>query len=248
MARKKVKGSKQYRMKVVPHRPFFGAFSVLGVTLLVLATSAAAYFAGQHKMRLALDRKTQVHEKAESHLDKLRRENEELRMRVATAEQSVAIGEQANEKVRAELVEKESLIAELRQEISFYRGIMAPADGSKGVSIGRFIISQTGNARRYQYKLLVQQSSARHNVVTGSATFTVVGTEAGQPKRYPLSTLSQQVDSESIPLRFKYFQNIEGELHLPPDFEPEGVELTLKSSARKGFNIERRYGWLVQKT
>lgn len=247
MARK-VKGSKQYRMKVVPDRPFSGALSVVGAAFLVLATSAAAYFAGQHHLRGNLDRKTLAHEEALQQLDELKSENEALRLRVATAEQSLVIGEQASEKVRAELVQKESRIAELKQEISFYRGLMAPADGSDGVSIGRFSISQTADARRYQYKLLVQQSATRHNVVKGHATFTVVGRQDGQPKRYPLSDLSPQVDSESIPLRFKYFQNIEGELQLPQGFEPEGVELSLKSSGRKGFNIEQRYGWLVQKS
>lgn len=249
MARtRKVKGSKQYRMKVVPHRPFSGVFSTLGVALLVLATSAAGYFAGQYHLRKGLNSESTAHELARRELDKLRSENEALRLRATTAEQSLVIGEQANDKVRTELVEKESRIAELKQEISFYRGLMAPADGSDGVSIGRFSISQTADARLYQYKLLVQQSATRHDVVKGNATFTIVGRQDGQPKRYPLSDLSQQVDSESIPLRFKYFQNIEGELQLPQGFEPEGVELSLKSSGRKGFNIEQRYGWLVQKS
>ncbi|AMX01559.1 DUF6776 family protein [Microbulbifer thermotolerans] len=246
MARK-VKGSKQYRMKVVPDRPMSRAFSTVGVALLVLATSTSAYFAGQHHLRSSLDQKTVAHEQALHQLEALKSENEALRLRAVTAERSLAIGEKASEKVRAELVQKESRIAELKQEISFYRGLMAPADGSEGVSIGRFSISQTADERRYQYKLLVQQSATRHQLVTGRAIFTVVGRQDGQPKRYSLSELSPQVDSESIPLRFKYFQNIEGELRLPQGFQPEEVELSLKSSGRKGFNIEQRYGWLVQK-
>ena len=235
-------------MKVVPHRPFFGPLSIMGVALLVLSTSAGAYFAGQHQLRKTLDQTSREHEKVLVELEKVRSENESLRIRAATAEQSVTIGEQASESVRGELVEKENQIAELKQEISFYRGIMAPSEGSEGVSIGRFSISEAGDSRRYQYKLLVQQSSARHDVVTGAARFTIFGQVDGEVRRYALADLSEQVDSESIPLRFKYFQNIEGELQLPEGFEPEGVELSLKSSKRKGFNIDQRYGWLVQKT
>ncbi|WP_295803415.1 DUF6776 family protein [uncultured Microbulbifer sp.] len=247
MARK-VKGSKQYRMKVVPHRPFFGAFSVMGVALLVLSTSAGAYYAGQYQLRKELDQETREHDQATEQLDKLRAENEALRVRAASAEQSVTINQQAGESVRAELVAKDNQIAELKQEISFYRGIMAPDEGSDGVSIGRFSISETSNAGRYQYKLLVQQSAARHQVVTGDVRFTIFGQLNGVETRYALADLSEQVESEHIPLRFKYFQNIEGELQLPEGFEPEGVELSLKSSKRKGFNIDQRYGWLVQKT
>ncbi|WGL14987.1 hypothetical protein PVT68_09360 [Microbulbifer bruguierae] len=243
----KVKGSKQYRMKVVAHRPIHGIFSVLGVTLLVLSTSAGAFFAGQYQLSKSLDEKSRAHAKSLSEVVRLNAEIESLRVRTATAEQSVAIGEQASESVRAELVAKDDLIAELRQEISFYRGIMAPDEGSDGVSIGRFSISEAGE-RRYQYKLLVQQSAARHQVVTGAVNFTIVGQVDGESRRYALSDLSQQVESESIPLRFKYFQNIEGELQLPEGFVPEGVELTLKSSKRNGFSIEQRYGWLVQQT
>ncbi|MCO1333426.1 hypothetical protein MO867_03640 [Microbulbifer sp. OS29] len=244
----KVKNSKQYRMKVVPHRPFSGVIAVVGVAFLVLAASAGSYFAGQYQLRQNLDKKTLEYTRVLDRLTGLESENESLRVRVATAEQSLTIGEQASESVRAELVQKESQIAELKQEISFYRGVMAPADDGEGVSIGRFILSQTADPRNYQYKLQVQQSAARRNVVKGSATFTVVGREGGEPKSYPLRDLSEQVDSESILLRFKYFQNIEGELRLPEGFVPEGVELSLKSSERKGFNIEQRYGWLVQES
>ncbi|MFD1216038.1 MULTISPECIES: DUF6776 family protein [Microbulbifer] len=235
-------------MKVVPHRPFFGAFSMMGVALLVLSTSAGAYFAGQYQLRKTLDETTRQHEQVLGQLEEVRKENESLRLRAATAEQSVTIGEQASESVREELVQKENQIAELKQEISFYRGIMAPSEGSEGVSIGRFSISQAEDGHRYQYKLLVQQSSARHQVVTGAARFTIIGKEGEEIRRYALADLSEQVESESIPLRFKYFQNIEGELQLPEGFEPEGVELSLKSSKRRGFNIDQRYGWLVQKT
>jgi len=243
-----VKGSKQYRMKVVPHRPFSGVITTGGVALLVLITSSSSYYAGQYHLRKNLDGKTREYTRVLGRLEALKSENETLRMRAATAEQSLTIGEQASESVRTELVQKESQIAELKQEISFYRGVMAPADGGEGVSIGRFILSQTADARSYQYKLQVQQSAARRNVVKGAATFTVVGRQDGEPKSYPLKDLSEQVDSESIPLRFKYFQNIEGELRLPEGFVPEGVELSLKSTGRKGFSIERRYGWLVQKS
>ncbi|MCA0900469.1 MULTISPECIES: DUF6776 family protein [Microbulbifer] len=247
MARK-VKGSKQYRMKVVPHRPILhGVFSVLGVSLLVLSTSAGAFFAGQYQISKSLDEKSRAHARALDEVDHLRAQIETLRIRATTAEQSVTIGEQASESVRSELVSKDSQIAELRQEIAFYRGIMAPAEGSEGVSIGRFSISEAGD-RRYQYKLLVQQSAARHQVVTGAVRFTIVGQTDGEARRYALADLSQQVESESIPLRFKYFQNIEGELQLPEGFVPEGVELSLKSSKRKGFNIDQRYGWLVQQS
>ncbi|WP_226665089.1 DUF6776 family protein [Microbulbifer aggregans] len=247
MARK-VKGSKQYRMKVVPHRPFQGVFSVLGVSLLVLSTTAGAYFAGQYQLRKGLDQKTRQHEQAEKQLQALQDEIETLRVRAASAEQSVTISEQASESVRAELIAKDNKIAELNKEISFYRGIMAPNEGSDGVSIGRFSISEAGTPGRYQYKLLVQQSAARHQVVTGAVRFTIFGQLNGAEQRYALSDLSSQVESVSIPLRFKYFQNIEGELQLPEGFEPEGVELSLKSSKSKGFSIDQRYGWLVQKT
>ncbi|WP_445365475.1 DUF6776 family protein [Microbulbifer sp. ANSA001] len=243
-----MKGSKQYRMKVVPHRPFSGVITAGGVALLVLVTSASSYYAGQYQLRKNLDEKTREYTRVLGRLEALNSENETLRMRAATAEQSLAIGEQASETVRTELVQKENQIAELKQEISFYRGVMAPADGGEGVSIGRFILSQTADARSYQYKLQVQQSAVQRNVVQGSATFTVVGRQDGELKSYPLKDLSDQVESVSIPLRFKYFQNIEGELRLPEGFVPEGVELSLKSTGRKGFNIEQRYGWLVQKS
>ncbi len=237
-----------HRMKVVPHRPYLGFFLLLGVVLLLLVSTSATYFAGRYQLAKRMEEKTRAFQQTEAQLVQLKDENNTLRLRLAAAEQSVTIGEHVGESVREELVQKESEIAELRQKVSFYRGIMAPEDGSGGVSISNFSIFETSGARRYQYKLLVQQSAVRHQLVTGTVNFTVVGKVGGQAQRYTLNDLSSEGNSPLIPLRFKYFQNIEGELQLPEGFEPEGVELSLKSNRRKGFSIDQRYGWLIQKT
>lgn len=248
MARKKVKGSKQYRMKVVPHRPVFGLMSVAGIAGLLLVATWSAYYAGQYQERNRSEEQARQLNQLRSQFLNTSTENERLRVELASAEQSALIEQKASEQVRAELVLEQSRIAELREEIAFYRGLMAPAAAEQGVSVGDLTISPTAAERRYQYKLVVQQLAANHQIVTGYVSMKVVGSENGGEASYPLHVLSGDVEAERIGLRFKYFQNIEGELQLPEGFTPERIELSLRSGGRSGANVDKRYAWLVQES
>jgi hypothetical protein len=60
---------------------------------------------------------------------------------------------------------------------------------------------------------------------------------------YPLSELSDDVEEQEVPLRFRYFQAIEGEMVLPEGFQPEGLRIVARSQAPRKAEVTERFPW-----
>ena len=101
-------------------------------------------------------------------------------------------------------------------------------------------------AGRFQFRVLVQQSSRKHELMTGTLRVSVVGENAGKPAEFDLSDLSLQVPKADIRLRFKYFQAIDGALTLPEGFTPQLVQMLAKSTNPRRSEISKEFPWAVQ--
>ncbi|MBU3069465.1 hypothetical protein KOI40_06500 [Aestuariicella sp. G3-2] len=243
-----VKGSKQQRMVVVPYRPWRKAM----LTLLLLAVSAAAvygsYWFGQNQSHNLQEEAVAERDRLRVELADATSEADRLRQEVVNLKLGAEVDRKASEGVRNEVLELKSEIAGLQEDISFYRGLMSPSDNAQGLTIGSLNVISTGVPRQYEYKLVVQQLATKHNLLKGSLKFTIVGRQGEQLVTLPLKDVSDNVTSESITLRFKYFQTIEGRISLPASFEPERIELVAKSSGREPVVVEKKFGWLVQES
>jgi hypothetical protein len=243
-----VKGSKQSRLKVVEDRPLF----IWGTRLLLLL-AVVALVGGAHRYGISQGRQGQI--VAEEELLRLRQELAEtrafetdLRQQLANLRLGSQVDRQASEDVRQEVIELKNQLAELQEENSFYRNLMAPADNKEGLNFGAVEVSDTDVPRQYRYKVVLQQLATSHQLLSGTLTFNVVGRRDDIVTVLPLKDISEDIDSVNIKLRFKYFQTVEGLLQLPPGFEPERIELVARSTGRNAVTVEKRFGWLVEET
>ena len=76
---------------------------------------------------------------------------------------------------------------------------------------------------------VAQQQARKHPEVKGSLSAQVLGRRAGEEASYPLGELSKEFGGESVPLAFRYFQAVEGDLELPAGLVevPQEVETQL---------------------
>lgn len=243
-----VKGSKQSRLKVIEDRPL-----VVWGTRLLLLLAVVALVGGAYQYGISQGRQGQII--AEEELLRLRQELTETRTLEADLRQQLAnlrlgstVDRQASEDVRQEVIELKNQLAELQEENSFYRNLMAPSDNKEGLNFGAVEVSDTDVPRRYRYKVVLQQLATNHQLLNGTLTFNVIGRRDGVVTVLPLNDISEDVDSVNIKLRFKYFQTVEGHLQLPPSFEPERIELVARSTGRNAVTVEKRFGWLVEET
>ncbi|MCV6627538.1 MAG: hypothetical protein OIF38_15680 [Cellvibrionaceae bacterium] len=242
-----VKGSYQYNLRVVPDEPghrYLGKFAVAAV---IIALIAGAYLYGRYEQRDQRQEALVELDLVRSQLREKAVEAEELRQQVANLALGAQVDQKANEDVRGEVIRLKAQIAELEENVSFYRGLMSPTENKRGLTIGSLDVIATGTPRHYQYKLVVQQLASNHGHLRGHMQFTVVGRDAdGSARSYALKDLSSGVGSDQIRLGFRYFQNVSGEMVLPEGFTPERIELVAKSSGKDAVKVEKKFGWPVQ--
>lgn len=241
-----VKGSRAYQYKLVKYRPTLWAIIATVITAAVLIAVQASWWLG-HKQGMsqqeeALDDLAQ----AKRDLRSAQQSHTELRQRLANIKLGSEVDKNALEVIREEVTELKQAIAQLEEENQFYRNLMAPTDNKRGLTFGVVEISQTDRPRTYRYKVVMQQLATQHNLLNGTLNINIVGRMDGNLRVFALKELTSGMDSTNIKLRFKYFQNIEGELVLPQGFEPERIELEARSTGSNAVTVEKRLGWLVE--
>jgi len=241
-----VKGTKQYRVKVIEDRPFLRwsivSASIILAVVAVVFSHKSGYSTGMAKQAVSLEELANL----QVELDVTKKRALELAQQVANVNLGSEVDRKANEEIRQEVISLKEQIALVQEENSFYRGLMAPTKNKRGLTFGVVELNQTERSRIYGYKVIMQQLATNHQLLNGDLHYRVVGRNAVGDVAYGLHQLSDTVSSESIKLRFKYFQTIEGELLLPEGFEPLGIELVARSKGKDPVTVEKRFGWLVE--
>ncbi len=169
-------------------------------------------------------------------------ENMELREKIAVFERSTVVDEKAYTAVEDSLRLLQDELAELKQQVSFYQGIVSPADASLGVQVQNLKLERLSEGNDFHFKLILIQGPARARRVTGTVTFIVAGVQDGEQKSLSLKELSGG-EMTSLKYRFKYFQNFQGDFILPDTFEPMRVTVRVTPQGAKAKDVEKVFQW-----
>jgi hypothetical protein len=243
-----VKGSKQEKMVVVPYRP--GRRFAL-VTLLVLGAGAGAVggfmFGYTNTLRIQQSEQATQQELSEQ-LISIETENAELRRQVAILDRSSVMDQLASEVVQETLLSLRGRVGQLEQDVVYYRQVVSAEIEDTGLIISQLDIDATREANRYRYKLVLRQQDADGDTfLTGYVNVNLVGSQGEEQQILSLRELSAEQDELNIRLRFKYFQNIEGELVLPDNFVPDRLQVAAVSVEPVGKSINQDFSWVVER-
>jgi hypothetical protein len=241
-----VKGSKQEKMVVVPYRPWQAWWLRGGVVAVVLLTAASAYEYGYRRGVFENGDARAERDQLQSEMVLVASENTALRQRILNLEQASTVDKQALESVQQTIVGLRENISQLEEDVLFYKQIMSPENAESGLVIGQLDLVATESPGTIRYKLELKQQGNNENLVTGYANINVLGQQDDQEVSIPLRNLSSSEQSLDIRLQFRYFQNIEGELVLPDDFEPTKVQILAVAEGAGAKTVQKSFGWLVE--
>lgn len=241
-----VTGSKQYRSIVVQDRPGLRAGVIISVVVFIAIIASLVYWLSTRSNPEQLQQLITENEQLKSQLSDVSANFEEVSQNLANIKTGADIDRQAVNQVRAVVSEHKQTINELNEEISFYKGLMSPTETEKGLGIRSWELYPGKSPRHHQFKLVIQQLAVKHSILKGAVNVDIVGKRAGVEETLSLDILSQQIETASIKLRFKYFQYINGELELPIGFVPERIEIVAKATTPKKVTVEKLFGWVVQ--
>ena len=216
------------------------AFAAAAVLVAAIAGWAAGYYLGHADGKqaardlAALDAR---HRDLQATLEHLEQDLTDARVG-----QRVAAG--FDEQMRIALAEKTARIGVLEDEVRLYRNLMTPGDGSE-VRIAGLELSERLDRRGVRFRLLLVQSADQREYVSGRVELVVVGERNGEAAVLEGRFFDGGSD-RPLEFRFRYLQDLTGEIELPEGFRPEAVQVVVRGEGREEFELERTFSWQIQ--
>lgn len=208
---------------------------MFAAVFLVLSSSAAFYLLGytfEHaRFNAAFDELAQI----EGFDDTLDEQDTALKL--------VAVKTRANllretvQQMRNELYQKERDLAEMKEQLYFYRRVIAPEDLQQGVAILSAHLEKPAADGRFPFELVLRQGARKDKMARGSVHLRMAGTLDGAGRRLPMNDFYEGERQ----FAFKYFQRIKGRISVPEHFVPAKVEVEV--SAEKADPVVRQFRW-----
>lgn len=241
-----VSGSPHGGMRVVAHEPWRRSLMLVLLGLLILAAVGFGFWLGLSVSgldRTYLDALETRHRAGQARIGIL---NQQL----ADARLAQSIDAQAAGSLRETLGELRGEVAGLKEEVTFYKSLMAPSSLERGLQIANFELGRGDARNSFTYRLMLTQAKERRDWVQGKVEVQVHGTRAteqgeGAQEVLPLTELAE-LESYPLRFRFRYFQNLSGTVTLPEGFRPQAVLITVTPKGRSADAAQRSFDWIVQ--
>lgn len=167
----------------------------------------------------------------------------ELKQEIALLETHREIDVEAYKVVEADLIDLQRKIQEQRDAIAFYRGIVSPADGGRGLRVQDFKVTKGKEEGQFYMRLVLVQVMQHDRSVKGDVEFSLEGSQDGKAKTYSLQELQPTDAKNNWPFAFRYFQDFDRELILPTGFTPEKVNIEVKSRTKSIASVKQSFLW-----
>ncbi|MDG2377102.1 MAG: hypothetical protein P8M18_12220, partial [Woeseiaceae bacterium] len=168
-----------------------------------------------------------------------------LKQEIALLETHREIDREAYMVVEMNLANQERKIQEQSDAIAFYRGIVSPKDGGRGLRVQGLKLTQGKDDRHYNLRLILVQVMQHDRSVKGQVDFSLEGAQNGVVTTYKLAQLLPENQSSGWPFAFRYFQDFDRELVLPEGFAPEKITVEVISNTKSIASVTQNFDWLA---
>ena len=230
------------KLIVVPYQPGKRARQSLFFVISSIAIAVVGFFAGESRLSYQYDAAVEERDNLLLELRRVRGRETGFRQSVANLERGRAIDSQAQQDVQATIRGLEQDASQLKADVTFYKNILAPADNTKGLQIQKMEISATSDSNRYAYKIVLTQVANNKRYVNGVVAVNFIGSIDGKKEILPLRDISE-VKELGVKFKFRYFQDIAGELTIPKNFTPEKIQVVAQASGKKSTRVEHTFDW-----
>ncbi len=239
----------QPRIVVAQHRPWRRPI-LIAVSVGALAVSAwglysytrASTVSGFASAKLEVEELREERRRLTRDLRAAREEVNSLKEQVVYVQRSTEIDTQACGGVLQSMTELQAEASDLREQLAFYRGIVAPEQSRAGVRVYEFKLAQAATAGNLRYDLVLIQSVRHDRRVAGRVEIELLGKLKGSEQRLPLAQLAVG-EARNLVFSLKYFEEFSGEFRLPEGFVPTRVTVALVPAIDGAPRIEEAYEW-----
>ena len=166
---------------------------------------------------------------------------DQLEQQVATLTRSDQISRQANSELQGTLGERDEEIASLRADIAFYERFVGATGQRRGLSVHELKLVPQRDPQLWHVVATLTQNMNRGAVSRGRLELIVEASEGGRMLKLDLAELRQQKNAPGLDYSFKYFEQVEGAIVLPPGVKP--VRVIARLLPQSGAPVEQSFTW-----
>jgi hypothetical protein len=193
----------------------FVAALLIALFAVYVVYELGRYNAGYDRQAVAQQR-TELEVKIE-HLEK---DNREMRTQLAELDTFRVGRAREQAELAKSMGELQAQVAQQSQELAFYRGVVAQGAASIGIKIEQVRITATEHPGVYSVHLSLLRSGRADTDALGSLLLGLDGAANGEAKSLDFAALTAGRVHE-LHYNFRYFQDFDQELTVPPTFKPE---------------------------
>jgi len=213
---------------------------LVGLFAFYVVYELGRYNAGYDRQAVAQQRV-----ELEVQIEHLEKANREMRTKLAELD-TIRVGrarEQAE--LARSLGDLQAQVARQSQELAFYRGVVAQGAAAIGVKIEELRITAGSRPGIFIAHLSLVRSGRADGEVSGIVHLSLEGTADAAAKTLDFAALT---DGRLHELRysFRYLQNFDPELTVPPAFKPEQLAVEVQSSRHELAPLSQSFLWTVE--
>jgi len=211
---------------------------VLGLVGLGVAFELGQYRAGYNVIAAMRSRA-----RLEGSLNRLEDTNRSLQARIIGLE-TVNAGHAREDQVVARTIgELQAQVARQTEELAFYRAVVAEGAPAIGLRVGTVRLSSTKPAGHFLAHVSLVRAGKTDGMTAGTVSLTVDGQGAGgRPVTLDGQALAAG-GAASVPYSFRYYQDLEQTVTLPPGFHAEHLTVKVSSSRKDVAPLTQTFPW-----
>lgn len=214
----------------------------VSLAVLVLVGLGGAYEFGQYRAGYNVASAIRQHARLDASISQLQSTNTALKGRIIEL-QTMDAGHSREDQVVARTIgDLQAQVARQTEELAFYRAVVAEGAPAIGVRVGTVRLSAAKPAGHFLVDVSLVRAGKTDGMTTGSVTLTVAGQDAAG-KAATLASQALVGGTGDVVYDFRYFQDLEQAMTLPPGFRPERLTVEVSSNRKDIAPLTQTLPW-----
>lgn len=226
-----------------PHAPMRRMILAIVLAVVGLVGLGVAFEFGQYHAGYNVVTAIQERARLESSIRELQKSNSALQSRIIELDTMNSGHTREDQVVARTIGDLQAQVARQTEELAFYRAVVAEGAPAIGVRIGTVRLSASKPADHFLVHVSLVRAGKTDGMTTGSVSLTVDGQGAtGKPTNLDGQALAAGGDAD-VTYDFRYFQDVEQTVTLPPGFRPEHLTVQVSSNRKDVPPLTQTFSW-----
>lgn len=212
------------------------------LSLVLLILGGVAWLAYQQGGSGIADGLARLQSGGKDRVEILEQERTDLKRELAMVRQAAEVDREALLSIRDKIKLMQSERLKMEEELAFLRGIVSTSSKKQVLRVQNFKLEAGLEEHQYIYKYTVSQVINSGSVVKGKIEMSISGLKAGKATVMNLGQLHDE-KLGNHKMRFRYFQNVEGKLRIPTDFQPAKIMIEVRPTGKKLAPVDETFEW-----